>query len=473
MIKKYIIIGALLCHAALANQKLLGNTFVGYKIENVVSKQVLSKHNSANSFTPASVNKLFVSLASLETLGAKHRYSDTISQDKTSNVIFNMQQDPSFTHLDLYHLLYSLKDKTIHGNFIISANDHNFLAYPPGWLFDDISFGFATAITPYLLDQGRFKLLLKAANNIQLATDIPADVIKFDNKLVENINSKTCKVAVYRNAQGFILRGCMQGGKNQTQYVMRTLAILDQQKYLRYWIKKYMRQLHIKLVGKIDFRQHASGKKIIARHHSPTLKLQLQHLLAKSDNVYAEAFLKELGRQTKAPGISDFQSGTNAVRKILLKTNAINMHGLRYDDGSGLSRYNATSPNILTQLLIAAYNSKLKTTWLDILAEPGNNNTVRMLNLKLPKDIILHAKTGSMTGVLSLAGYMQAKGHQAVAFSIFINGITNKRASRRWLKNWLDHKVQHIARQQAKTHYKMPHQHLAKKSIHIKWNKVL
>ena len=149
------------------------------------------------------------------------------------------------------------------------------------------------------------------------------------------------------------------------------------------------------------------------------------------------------------------------------------MHGLRYDDGSGLSRYNATTPSVLTQLLNAAFVCNYKTKWLQLLAEPEKANTLRMLNLKLPSNIKLHAKTGSMTGVLSLAGYMQAAGHEVISFSIFINGITQKRASRRWLKHWIEHSLVSIANKQPSTRYKLPHtRQLFAQHKHIKWNKI-
>jgi serine-type D-Ala-D-Ala carboxypeptidase/endopeptidase (penicillin-binding protein 4) len=478
MIKKYLLSGLLISNIALANTPALDNAFTGYEITNCQSGKVLIAKNSNKAFTPASINKLFVSFVILETLGAKYKYKNTFSTNAklshtiNGDIIFNMQQDPSFKRANLKSMLFKLHDTTINGNFITSAKTKNFLPYPPGWLWDDVSFGFATAISPYLLDQGRFKLRLSARDKINLATTIPSGVVKFDNKLYEDINSKTCQIAVYRQTGGFQLRGCMQADNSHSQYVIRRLAIINQKKYLTYWLKKYMRDLHIKLRGNIYFKQHAAEKNIIATHYSPSLELQLRHLLAQSDNVYAEAFLKKLGRITNTAGISDFQSGAFAVRNSLEKINHISLHGLRLDDGSGLSRYDTMRPDILNQLLNTAYHSTLRSTWISLLAEPARNNTSRMLHLKLARNIILHAKTGSMTGVLSLAGYIQERGHQAISFSIMINGITDKLASRRWLKHWVEHTLVTAARKQATSKYKLPHvKSKLKMQQHLAWHR--
>ena len=296
--KKYLLIIIFLSKIALANvdNNPYKNVFIGYKISNSESGKTILQSNSKHVFRPASVNKLFVSLAILESLGPDFRYQTLLTTNKPShnnsytNVILNMQQDPSFKRRDLQTMLEHIKNSTITGDFIISGDNKKLLSYPPGWLWDDLSFGFASPITPFLLDQDRFKLLAKGAKHIELATNIPPTIIKFDNQLYENNKVHNCKIAVYRTETGFQLRGCMQADAQHTQYVMRTLAITKPKQYLLYWIKSYMQQLHIKLIGKIHFKNMAAAKTILASHYSASLELQLRHLLAKSDNVYAEAF---------------------------------------------------------------------------------------------------------------------------------------------------------------------------------------
>ena len=91
-------------------------------------------------------------------------------------------------------------------------------------------------------------------------------------------------------------------------------------------------------------------------------------------------------------------------------------------DGSGLSRYNLVSPAQLVKLLSYAYNNKsINQPFVNALATPGNIGTLetRMPDLKNR----VRAKTGRMTGIVSLAGYIKTTDHGEVAFAIATNSF--------------------------------------------------
>jgi len=97
-------------------------------------------------------------------------------------------------------------------------------------------------------------------------------------------------------------------------------------------------------------------------------------------------------------------------------------------DGSGQSRYDLVTPQQLTQVLYAVYkNPKLQQDFIDALPIAGIDGTMRyrMGNFK-PLIGKIQAKTGSMKGISTLAGYeTTASGHKVI-FAIMVNNIVGK-----------------------------------------------
>jgi len=105
----------------------------------------------------------------------------------------------------------------------------------------------------------------------------------------------------------------------------------------------------------------------------------------------------------------------------------------RVADGSGLSRRNAVSPAAMTSLLRALAGSKLFLQSLPVAGVDGS--LTRRLRGSARGRVL--AKTGSMSGVSGLSGYvLDAQGRPAIAFSILVNGRTYaKRSSARNLED--------------------------------------
>lgn len=94
--------------------------------------------------------------------------------------------------------------------------------------------------------------------------------------------------------------------------------------------------------------------------------------------------------------------------------------GLRLADAAGHSRTNRLSPRALVDLLAAARTAPWAQTLRDALAAPGEPGS---LETRLPALAgRLRAKTGSLRGVASLAGYLQRSDGSEIAFAILLNG---------------------------------------------------
>ena len=91
-----------------------------------------------------------------------------------------------------------------------------------------------------------------------------------------------------------------------------------------------------------------------------------------------------------------------------------------------MSRYNYSSPNHFTSTLLWAYNNKnIRNKFLDTFPIGGLDGTLENRLENIDSTTTVLAKTGSLSGVSCLSGYIISKTNSPLAFSILINGFVN------------------------------------------------
>ncbi len=137
-----------------------------------------------------------------------------------------------------------------------------------------------------------------------------------------------------------------------------------------------------------------------------------------SDNYVAEMLLKYLGARFAGAGTT--RAGA-AVARATLATLGVRA---RISDGSGLSRANRMSPSQTVGLLRGLAASPVFPAFEASLAVAGRTGTlVERLRRTAAQDAC-RAKTGSLIGVSTLAGYCTSRTGGRVAFAFFMNGIS-------------------------------------------------
>lgn len=142
-----------------------------------------------------------------------------------------------------------------------------------------------------------------------------------------------------------------------------------------------------------------------------------------SDNLFAEALLKRIGYEvTGQPG--SWTNGATVLRMMVRNRLGPDLgEELFVSDGSGLSRLNRVSPEVMTNWLAALYRDpKLRDAYLGTLAVAGENGTLRRRFRSVDVDQEVLAKSGFINGVSCLSGYVVDESRQAaVAFSVMVN----------------------------------------------------
>ena len=148
----------------------------------------------------------------------------------------------------------------------------------------------------------------------------------------------------------------------------------------------------------------------------------LHKMMKESDNLYAESMYYQIAASTGNKWASA-KSARNVERQLIRK---IGLNPARYKlaDGSGLSLYNYLSAELEVKLLRYAYlNGNIMDHLKHSLPIGGVDGTLK----KRMKNSFVHgnvkAKTGTLTGIISLAGYCTAANGHELCFAIINNGI--------------------------------------------------
>lgn len=144
----------------------------------------------------------------------------------------------------------------------------------------------------------------------------------------------------------------------------------------------------------------------------------LRVILKNSHNLYAECLLKTLGREGRGQG--SWARGGAVVRGFALGAD-VPASEVKVIDGSGLSRNNRLSAFALVRVLQLVANQPHAKAFRSFLARPGRAGTLRRRLSGLPAATVVTAKTGTLTGVASLSGYLEG-GNRRLSFAIIANG---------------------------------------------------
>jgi D-alanyl-D-alanine carboxypeptidase/D-alanyl-D-alanine-endopeptidase (penicillin-binding protein 4) len=141
-----------------------------------------------------------------------------------------------------------------------------------------------------------------------------------------------------------------------------------------------------------------------------------------SQNFYAEQILKTIGYYSSGTG--SFKSGALEIEKFLNGHNIIPNNGAYSQaDGSGLSRNNKITPDAMVKLLRYIANQKYGKDFIETLPANGDDGSLKHRISGKGLDKTVWAKTGYISGVSALSGYIT--NHKNYAFSIIINNFSD------------------------------------------------
>jgi PBP4 family serine-type D-alanyl-D-alanine carboxypeptidase len=312
---------------------------------------------------------------------------------------------------------------------------------PAGWAIDDVGQAYAATVSGLTLNRNAMTVTVtpggRAGEPLKVEL-VPA------SRYVQVRNRASTLAAGEQGTLGigFLATGTpwsetlsITGGLPLgTESQVSTMAMADPARFTLIAFKEALVRQGVRWRGQARLGPAPAGARTLASHASPPLSDITGEMLRESDNLIAETLLLHVGARGRG-GPGTWEKGVSELRKFLEQA-GWKPDSYRLSDGSGLSRYNAVSPGQLTRLLHhmptqgGAYPALLIG-----LPVGGVSGTLKARLTAAGLRGRLRAKTGTMSGVSSLAGYLDTRDGQTLVLAILANGFVGSPGKLRALQD--------------------------------------
>ncbi|MFQ5629080.1 MAG: D-alanyl-D-alanine carboxypeptidase/D-alanyl-D-alanine-endopeptidase [bacterium] len=426
---------------------VLAATTTGIKVVRISDGELLFQCDSHKLFHPASNMKLFTSAMALLYLGPEYRFITSVAIDSDAAISDTLHGDifligtgdPSFQTGDLAEIVEALRSRGIRyisGNVVCDDSRLDDLRYGRGWTFDDQPWTYAAPIGALTINGNSLEILTTPgpdSGSAAISRLVP------QTKYVQIINeSTTLDSAMYRQilsdtSSSFENFSVLRRWREQNNIVdikgmlvenseeqSWRLNIVDPTSHFGALFREYCERRGIKTSGGIIRGVTPENAHILAKHSSDPVATLAAKMNKPSDNLYAELLLKAVGAHVKGkPGTA--AKGMEVLDKTLAEW-GIDVIKIRFADGSGLSRYGLLSPDVIVALLTNMYkNFSVRNEFIASLPIAGVDGTLRNRMKGMAAERIVHAKTGTLSGVTTLSGFTTSQDGEVLAFSIMMS----------------------------------------------------
>jgi len=394
---------------------------IGIYVLDLNTQKPIYQRNAEQFFIPASLMKIPISIVAVALLGEDYQfttsleYEGRIDKEKTleGNLWIRGGGDPTVSLTNLLQWEADLKPliTKINGTLFVDTSCFETALASRSWSFEDLGNYYGAGASGLTLNQNTYYITFQPGKK----ENDPATVIKIDppipdltfyNEVTTGPAGSGDRVCVFGSEYSPIqfYRGTIP--IDQTSFTIKA-AIPDPALLCGLILSKQLKPTKgIKLIR--EKNTSIPQQTVITRYKSVSLKELLQSMNQFSINLYAEHLLKAIGQ-------GNSKQGTICIENFLK-----NLHiPSQVHDGAGLSRTNLLTPKGMVTLLSHIKSSDAYLSIYTSLPEPSQTGTLRFFP-KIPH-AYLRAKTGSMSNIYNLAGYLTLGPKKQYAFSIFCN----------------------------------------------------
>ncbi len=295
-----------------------------------------------------------------------------------------------------------------------------------GWSWDDLVDGYAAPVGGLQLAENTAELVLSpgvAPGQPATARLAPPDSgLLLENQAVTGV-AGTAATYRYRRPPGGRVITITGTLPISSAAAHETVAVDDPTRYFVTQLKQALERGGIAVIGdaidadELPQRPDIRGGTLLLSHQSAPLRDVIRTCLKVSSNLYAETLLKTLGRVVGHDGTA---AGGIRVVEETLRGWKIPVQPLIMRDGSGLSRYNYVTASLLVGIHAhMAAEPRHAATWADALPAAGRDGTLASRLKSLNGRV--HAKTGSLSNVRALSGYVTTAEGEPLVFAVIGN----------------------------------------------------
>lgn len=385
----------------------------GIDVRHLETGEVLYSHQAEKLFLVGSNVKLTTAAAALAYWGANHRFQTVVSAagraPHLERLRFQGGFDPSLNDQDLHAIARTLARQGVQRIQTLEIAGAQPSWIEPTWAIEDLTMGNAPTVTRLSVNQnalGVNAVPQQLGQPLALTWQQPAAARSW--QLVNETRTVAPREPEFLESEvgdrQITIRGQLQVGSAAAE--MR-VPLPQPASYIQTQIEQALEGagITVERTTLIDTPKHLPN--ILLRHASPSVGELIVPINQNSDNFYAEMLYAAL--EQAHPGYRQQYLDQHRLGPVVLV------------DGSGLSRQNWLTPRALTTLLQVVYRSNNYPLWRRSLPLAATSGTLRHRFQDTAAQGRVWAKTGTLRGVVALAGYAAPPHHPPLVFSIVLN----------------------------------------------------
>lgn len=419
--------------------KLLSDPCLDHGVQGVVIRsldtgETLYERGADLALIPASNMKLLVSAAALARLGpdytcATHVLTDgTIDANGTldGDLILKGGGDSTLDTEGLRELARRVRSAGItkvKGAVVAddTAFDGQRLGW--GWSWDNEPYYYSAQVSALCLNRNTIDVWVypgrSAGSPAVIRTVPPTNLVSVESTATTGRadSEKTIRAGRKRGLNVIQVSGSVPEGDDPGQREA-PITVEDPALYAGDVFRTELARQGVRVVGGLRSGAAPEGAAQIAEHTSPPLSRVLSLLNKPSDNLIAEVLLKSLGLAAKGRGTTE--AGAEAAMEVFAQA-GMDTGAIRMVDGSGLSRLNLVTARNVAALLGYMRAHPQAEVFVSSLPTAGVDGTLRGRMRGTPAEGRVHAKTGYVSRVSSLSGYVDTRSGERLVFAMLMN----------------------------------------------------
>lgn len=404
-----------------ASDPVLKNAKWGFCVYNPKTNKVIISKDENQSYIPASTTKLITTETALSLLGENFKwktqidYSGTIDSfgNLNGNLYLVSNNDPTLGYKNL-----GAFSKREFFNTLIEKIKNQGIKKINGNLITEIvvfKSDFSIPMNVLKIDHGNY---FSIPNNNYGCSDI---LFYVKEKEISEYNVLSSKKQIEENNRHKINKN-LKTNNTYSSISLSSDPIFLAKEFKNYIIKFQKLQVNGTVTSqKYSQSTTAAQRTIVYTYESPALKNLVHFVNQTSNNHFAEQLLNSVG----------YFIGKNSTRKtgISLVINHLNKQkfdtdGLSYADGSGLSRSNYITPIAQVKYLANIMKKPFFKVFFESLPKAGETGTLKKMFVNSIAIGKLRAKTGTLSNVKALTGYLDTKSGERLCFSLLVNNFS-------------------------------------------------
>mgnify|MGYP004658958227 FL=1 len=410
-------------------QSGINKSCISVSIKELDTGKVIYEQNSNRPTMPASTLKIVTLASSIDTLGKDYKFSTKLYKNTNNELLVKLGADPFLTSSDLKNMFSTaVKNKKVLAPKFIYIDDYilDSSEWGEGWQWDDDLNPLMPKFSSYNLDNNLLGIVITpttqgAPANIFTTKFYPTTFMN----LVTTDNTNNIKISRNNSISPDMITVEGTVNRQQTEYI----PINHPKRYFILRLEDAINTSKMEYYGKFAQKKLPTTNIYLVAQIDHSLNDAINAILKNSNNFVAETVFKIAGGKfvNNTGSLANSQKMLNKYFEKL----GLNYEDIKIVDGSGVSKNNLMTTDFMTSFLASKEVADTIQTALPTAGEGTLKN--RMLYFKDN----LRAKTGTLSDVSAIAGYITSRSGKTYVFDIMINDQKSKSSEKKSLEEYI------------------------------------